>query len=174
MQRFNSRRFRIGTRMLARITLRTRCRLCWIVVSGNLANRCWPRRRNLTRNGTSLTDIDAIGEQISALLLVSCKSFVYTDQHDVGEYSAIRNAASDCRKYVNDWRAKVEDLRRNPLGDNYDFRFAERFIGVVCTPQVVFVYKDVLDQQAAHDLPMAASFDELADWVGVVRSYWNE
>jgi hypothetical protein len=129
------------------------------------------RGRTLTHNGRNLTDIDAIGESGSALLLVSCKSVLYTDQYDVGDYASIRNMASDCRNYANAWRAKVEYLQKHPLGDNYDFRFADRFIGVVCTPQVVFVHKDVLEQNAADGLPMVASFHEVADWVGVSKSH---
>jgi hypothetical protein len=131
------------------------------------------RRRTLARDGTSITDIDAIGERGDFLLLVSCKSIVYSDRHDKGEYAAIRNAASDLQKYVKRWESVLETLRSNPQGDNYDLRPFKRLVGVVCTPQVVFVDKDTLDMEAMPKLLLASSIDELAEWMGAPMSFFG-
>lgn len=131
------------------------------------------RRRTLICHGAPITDIDAIGERDGFLLLISCKSIVYSDRHDKGEYAAIRNAASDMQKYVKRWESVIENLERNPHGDNYDLRSFKRFVGVVCTPQVVFVHRETLDRKALPNLFFVSSIGELADWIGAPLNFWG-
>ena len=105
-----------------------------------------------------------------ALLIVSCKSIVYSERYDIGDYSTIRNAASTGKHAVDHWSKILDELRTNPSGDNYDFRDVTSIIGVVCTPQTVFVERGVLECKAAHELPMLVSFDELGKWTRSSRT----
>lgn len=127
-------------------------------------------RKVLRRQGRDLTDIDAIGEMDGALLIVSCKSIVYSERYDIGDYSTIRNAASTGKHAVDHWSKILDELRTNPSGDNYDFHDVTSIIGVVCTPQTVFVERGVLECKAARDLPMLVSFDELGKWTRSSRT----
>ena len=127
-------------------------------------------RITLTKNGRALTDIDAIGERESTILLVSCKSLIYSKEYDTGEYSAVRNAASTARQATERWSVVLEDLRTHPVGDNYDFRGATNLVGIVCTPQTVYVERNILEKRATDILPALVSFDELAIWSGSRRA----
>ena len=127
-------------------------------------------RKVLRRQGRDLTDIDAIGEMGGALLIVSCKSIAYSERYDIGDYSTIRNAASTAKHAVEHWSNILDELRANPSGDNYDFRDVTSIIGVVCTPQAVFVERGVLERESAHELPMLVSFEELGRWTRSSRT----
>lgn len=119
----------------------------------------------LRREGRDITDIDAVGERAGTLILVSCKSIPYSAEYDAGEYRTVRNAASTVEKAVEWWHGRLTKLRENPKGDNYDLSGFDQLVGVVCTPHVIFVFPDTLDQWAAPGLRMASSVSELADWL---------
>jgi hypothetical protein len=128
------------------------------------------RRRKLLLEGKALTDIDALGQQDSTLLLVSCKNLSYTPEYDAGEYSVVRNARTTVENAVEFWDSIVETLRANPVGDNYDFSSYERIVGVVVTPHVFFVASDAATQvratsSAGVQLVASASLGELQAFV---------
>jgi hypothetical protein len=66
---------------------------------------------------------------------------------------------------VHRWQEVTERIRRQPCGDNYDFSLFKVVVGVVCTPQVIYVAKDVLEMRAAPSLPVVVSIDELGEWL---------
>lgn len=130
------------------------------------------RGRTLVRDGKHITDIDAIGETEGTLLIVSCKSTLYSGHYDIGDYRTIRNVASNIEDAIQRWRTILDDLRGNPVGDNFDFSHFKNMIGVVCTPNIVFVDDEVLKQSAAVGLPITVSISELATWLGTADSFW--
>jgi hypothetical protein len=123
------------------------------------------RGRTLTVGGAPLTDIDAVGQLGDELLLVSCKSRVYSEEYDAGSYRIVRNRASDIEDSVRAWDARIAALKGNPRGDNYDFS-KYRVFGVVCTATPVFVRDGVATRLVERDLPAACSIRELEQWAG--------
>src|SRR5262249_21008199 len=77
------------------------------------------RGRTLRLAGKDITDIDAIGEQNTTVLLVSAKSKVYGALYDTGDYAQIRNAATAIDEAVSYWREILSVLSAHPKGDNY-------------------------------------------------------
>jgi hypothetical protein len=123
------------------------------------------RRRTLTRGGQPITDIDAIGERDGVLLLVSCKSKVYTREHDRGDHRAIRNTASDVERDVGDWKRKVARLRAS-RGDNFDLAAYTSDIAFVCVPHVPYAPEGEATVEVTSGLRACASFGEFVRWLG--------
>ncbi|WP_342350025.1 hypothetical protein [uncultured Nitrospira sp.] len=130
------------------------------------------RGRTLVRDGKHITDIDAIGETEGTLLIVSCKSTLYSGLYDIGDYRTIRNVSSNIEDAIQRWRDVLDVFRKNPVGGNFDFSHFKNIIGVVCTPKIVFVDDEVLKQSAAVGLTIAVSISELATWLGTTDSFW--
>lgn len=130
------------------------------------------RGRILVRDGKRITDIDAIGETEGTLLIVSCKSTLYSGLYDIGDYRTIRNVRSNIEEAIRRWREVLDVIRKDPVGGNFDFSHFKNIIGVVCTPKIVFVDDEVLKQSAAVGLPIAVSISELATWLGTTDSFW--
>lgn len=120
----------------------------------------------LRRDGRHITDVDAIGSRGNTLLLISCKSAVYDADYDKGEYRVVRNAQSTVDLAVKVWREFIDDLRRDPCGDNFDFSMLRDMIGVVCTPFVVYSSDADTLAEAVPGLRRCASAGELHEWLG--------
>lgn len=118
----------------------------------------------LTRGARQITDIDAIGQNGDTLLLVSCKSVIYTAEHDAGDHRAVRNTGNHAISAANKWIQKCADIMLAP-GDNFDFTSFTRAIGVVCTPYPVFVPIGVATEEVDPGLRRVSSVNELKDWV---------
>jgi hypothetical protein len=88
------------------------------------------RGRALRYQKQDVTDIDAIGERGNILLMVSCKSVVYSSAYDTGEYATIRNTADLVAKAVAYWQTKSAFFAANPIGTNYDLTKYERLAHV--------------------------------------------
>lgn len=123
------------------------------------------RGRALRRDGAAITDLDAVGARDGVLLLVSAKSRLYTALYDTGEHVQVRNAATTVEQAVGRWREVVAYLDAHRRGDNYDFSAADHMIGVVCTPQVVWVPLGEATEEAAPGLRAASSAEELERWL---------
>lgn len=121
------------------------------------------RGRDLRLNGLAITDVDALAVSGQVLLLVSCKSIVRTQELDAGVHARVRNVRTDLEKYDAFWVSRVDRLRANPKGDNYDFRGYE-IHGVVCTPAVEFTHAPQL-RRVLGDLRAVVSLDELTDFL---------
>lgn len=79
-------------------------------------------RRTIRAGGQNITDLDALGQYGDSLLLVSCKSKIYSARYDAGDFQVVRNYASEIEKAVKEWTQKMQTIRAQPMGDNYDFR----------------------------------------------------
>jgi hypothetical protein len=132
------------------------------------------RGRQLSHNGRVITDIDAIGESDGALLIVDCKSFVYSGAYDIGDYKAIRNVSTLVRDSLRHWSGICTHLIEYRKGDNYDMSRYRSILGVVCTPHVAYSDKDTILAEAAPGLPGVASVVELGQWLGVAMTLQDQ
>ena len=123
------------------------------------------RGRTLQHDGKNLTDIDALGTNGRTLLLVSCKSIIYDGAYDKGEYRVVRNVQATVDEAVQHWSNFIDELRRTPSGDNFDFSAFEEIIGVVCTPFVAYTSHPVSLNFVAPNLRASVSSAELASWL---------
>jgi hypothetical protein len=116
-------------------------------------------------DGNELTDIDAIGEKGNALLLISCKSMIYSDRYDSGDYDSVRNIRTTVEEAVKWWSGIAAYLKEHPTGINYDFSQYSKIIPVVCTPQPVFVAEPYASMFVQPGLNVACSLNELRTWL---------
>lgn len=123
------------------------------------------RGRTLRRGGRAVTDIDAIGERGSELLLISCKSIPYSREYDRGAYTVVRNAASLIEKAVASWSRTAHDLFVNPVGDNYDLSAYSSLVHLVVTPFPVFSRSTSVLEELKPGLRRASSVSELQVWL---------
>lgn len=124
-------------------------------------------QRELRLNGEDITDVDALAVSGSTVLLVSCKSVPYSLEYDRGDYNTVRNVRTLVEDADVAWGKRVEMLRKEKRGDNYDFSGYE-LLGVVCTPFVVFVKRPqarVIIQRANRFLRATCSVGELIDFL---------
>lgn len=119
------------------------------------------RGRTLRINGQAITDIDAIACRDGKLLLVSCKSMIYTLEHDLGRYNAVRNLSSTVEAASAAAVKVSEILRRARRGDNFDLSGCSMLDVVVCTPFVVYVRNGAATEPIMPGLPRAVSIREL-------------
>ena len=97
-------------------------------------------QRTLRINGRQIKDIDALAVSGSIVLLVSCKSIPYTPEYERGDYGAVRNVRTHIEQSDVEWQERVNSLRQEPVGDNYNLEGCEIY-GVVCTPFAVFAHR---------------------------------
>lgn len=124
------------------------------------------RRLTVKRSdGRELTDLDAVGEKDDCLLLVSCKSVIYSRAYDIGEFNVVRNMRTMLEEAAKYWNGVVDYLRTNPKGSNYDFSKYKLIIPVVCTPHVAYLTDPFALRFVAPKLRAACSLDELKTWL---------
>jgi hypothetical protein len=122
------------------------------------------RGRHLRHDGKTITDLDAVGDRDGTLLLVSCKSAPFSDEFDRGEYETVRNLKTAALKAVDDWATKVGDLRRHPMGGNYDLTGYRRILGVVVYPFLPWTPLGPATAEVARGLRALSTVVELHDW----------
>jgi len=123
------------------------------------------RGRTLRIDGKAVTDIDAIGFERDALLLVSCKSIIYDDDYDRGVFRVVRNVQDTVDNAVANWSKILATLRAHPLGDNYDFTKVKSMVGVVCTPYVAYTSASETLADVIDGLRACVAASELALWL---------
>ncbi|MFZ5866884.1 MAG: hypothetical protein ACOYXY_13455 [Thermodesulfobacteriota bacterium] len=128
------------------------------------------RGRHLIYDRKRVTDVDAIGAKGDRLLMVSCKSMIYSAEYDAGEAAAVRNVASTIEQAWSQWKGKKAFLEAHPKGDNYDFTEYKRIVGVVCTPNVFYVPLGPATDLVAPGLMAVSSFSELRTWLTLGES----
>ncbi|MDP3583528.1 MAG: hypothetical protein Q8R61_00235 [Thiobacillus sp.] len=123
------------------------------------------RGRPLRQSGGVLTDIDAIGVRERTLLIVSCKSVIYDRDYDQGVFRVIRNAQATIDGAVEAWEGIVAELRRQPIGENFDLSKFDEIIGVVCSPFAVYSSEERTLAFVKPNLRVSSSMLELRDWL---------
>jgi hypothetical protein len=123
------------------------------------------RGAGLRREGREFTDIDALGARGDTLLLVSCKSVIYSKDYDAGDYRLVRNIASLALESVERWFEVIRTIQEHSSGDNYNFTEFSHVIGVVCVPHVIYVPLGACTESVATDLPSLITLEELRTWL---------
>lgn len=123
------------------------------------------RRRHLRLGGERISDVDAIGALGDRVLLVSCKSVIYSGAYDKGERRSVENVAGKIVDSVMEWRNVCEQLLKNPLGDNYDLSRFRQVIGVVCAPYPAYVPVGIATEFLINGLRTACTLSELEEWL---------
>ncbi|HYT57752.1 MAG TPA: hypothetical protein VEQ38_23845 [Verrucomicrobiae bacterium] len=123
------------------------------------------RGRKLRYENQDVTDIDAIGEYNGTLLMVSCKSMIYSSAYDAGEYAAVKNKSDMINLAVTQWEEKRSFLAKHKLSANYDFRNYQRLLAVVCTPSPIYVSIGPATREIAPHLFAVTSLYELGQWL---------
>ena len=129
--------------------------------------------RTLKCNNEALTDLDAIGEKNETLLLISCKSLIYTSMYDIGDYRLVRNSISTLESAVDHWEKIREFLKSNKKGNNYDFLKYNQIIAVVCTPHPVYVPIGRATKEIAPGLMSVVCLSELISWLDETNEIIN-
>lgn len=125
------------------------------------------RAKHLKYAGQRVTDIDAIGAKGNTLLIVSCKSRIYSSEYDIGKHNVVREAQENLIKDIESWRDKVNFFRTHIRGDNYDFSLFHDIIGVVCTPFPIYISSDLGLEVRACGMRWAVTYRELQKWLQI-------
>jgi len=112
------------------------------------------RGKGLRVGGQSVTDIDALLVVGNQLVCVSCKKIELARSYDAGNYVDVRNATTKVEDAVREWADRVAALVAHPVGDNYDFAHFDAILGIVVTPDLVYV--------ESHEALEAVKIDGLA------------
>jgi hypothetical protein len=115
--------------------------------------------------GQTKTDLDAFGAIGTSLLLVQCKSRVYSGEYDIGDHQAVREGVQLVCNAVSKWTSFRDFINENPLFDNFDFSKYTEIICVVCLPHVVYAPIGLATSFVAPGLRAAVSIQELHDWL---------
>ena len=122
-------------------------------------------RRHLTIDGHSIGEIDALAYRDDTCLLISCKSILYTEQHDMGIYSSIRNTASTITDGIARWDRLIAQLMANPVGNNFDLSNVSSVVGVLVTPHVMYLPEPLVHRESLPGLRTYSSAGELIRWL---------
>ncbi|MFJ4672526.1 hypothetical protein [Kitasatospora purpeofusca] len=117
-----------------------------------------------------ITDLDAVGENGTTLLVVSCKSVPYNYSYDAGVFRTVNNVASMIDKAVAKWDSVVQTLTDTPVGRNYDLSRFQRIVGIVCLPHVPYTLIGPATETVATGpdgsiLRRVCSYSELHRWL---------
>jgi hypothetical protein len=121
--------------------------------------------RTLRISGDAITDVDAVGTFGDTLLLVSCKSFAYTEALDRGEYRPVRNLETHVTDSLEAWNLVLRRLRDSPTGDNYDLSRFQTTLGVVVYPFPPFSRSQHATREVLAGLRAVVSAAELHKWM---------
>jgi len=132
--------------------------------------RPFPERRSLVRrelriDGKAISDVYALATRNKTIILVSCKSVIYSEAYDTGDHKTVRNAASTVQDGVVKWQEVIARLKSRPVGDNYDFSAFDDLVPVLCTPYPVYVPVGIATQNVRPSLRAVVSVGELSSWL---------
>jgi hypothetical protein len=118
------------------------------------------------KNGKRIGEIDAFATLGRTLLIVSCKSVVYTAAYDRGEFAVVRNVRTMLEEADEKFAALVAHFAEFPNGgQEYDFTAYDTIAYVVVTPQVMFVAEPLLSKISLPGLRSYSSFEEFRAWL---------
>jgi hypothetical protein len=112
-----------------------------------------------------VTDLDAIGLKGKKLMLVSCKSRIYSGKFDQGDPQTIRATASVAKNALRTWLEVESILQANPKClRGFDFSKFE-ILPVVCLPHVPYLPIGPETEFIAPNLRAVVSISELRSWL---------
>lgn len=109
--------------------------------------------RHLALNHVNLSEIDAAATLPCGKvhLVVSCKSYQYTEEYERGDFNAVRNVNQRLLQDLVDWITFVRTLNTHRVGDNYRISDDAYLVPIVVTPRVLFVENDVSSIRVLHE-----------------------
>jgi hypothetical protein len=112
-----------------------------------------------------LTDLDAIGLKGKTLMLVSCKSRIYSRRFDQGDPKTIQATANVAKDALAKWREVKSVLEANPRClKGIDFSNFE-ILPVICLPHVPYLPIGPETEFIAPGLRAVVSVSELRRWL---------
>jgi hypothetical protein len=118
------------------------------------------------RNGKYVGEIDAFGALDRTLLLVSCKSVIYTAEHDQGVYSVVRNTRTMLEEAAEACAEMEQLLLQFPTnGQEYDLSLYDTIVSIIVTPHVMYVQEPLLSQTVFDGLRKYCGFEEFRNWL---------
>jgi hypothetical protein len=116
-------------------------------------------------DGSTETDLDAIGAKENKLLLVSCKSREYSEKLDISDPQALHKVKQLASKAYSKCLQAKRFLEMHPdlVADLDIMRF--EIVPVVCLPFVPYLPIGVETNSALDGLRNVVSLDELAQWL---------
>jgi len=134
--------------------------------SNDLRKYITRKDRHLKRaDGSSITDVDAIGQKDNTLLLVSVKAFTQSADYDAAKGNAVRNLVDAVHTAIYEARAKQKELSERRTSSNYDFSKFSQILMPVCTLLPIELPIGPGTQEIDPGLYVATSLDELAEWL---------
>ncbi len=115
--------------------------------------------------GDLITDIDALAARGDTLLLIDCKTH-YLEGLSEGEHAPTRNVRDRVASEAKSWVAKVERIRAQPLGKNFDFTAFAQVIPLLVLPYLPWLDEETFEWQAVDGLQLVTTLQELILWLG--------
>lgn len=115
------------------------------------------------RDGSTLSDIDAVARKDGDLVLLSCKSIAFRKGHQAGDYGSMLNIRQRTEQAIDHWDRVIAELRSDPGLLNVSLPEETTVHGVVVLPFTPWVIEP---QHYSPTTPLATppaiSTDELA------------
>ena len=109
--------------------------------------------RHLTFERKNLSEIDAAatlpGGKVH--LVISCKSYLFTEEYERGDFNVVRNVNERLLKDIEKWMDFVNTLNTHRVGDNYRIPDDAYLVPIVVTPRVLFIEDDVSSIRVLND-----------------------
>lgn len=113
------------------------------------------------RDGSELTDIDAVAVRGNRLLLVSCKSSAHTPELARGSFAETRNARERAHKALHDWGERVQAVRDDPGILGLSFPRQMKIDGCVVFPTIPYFTDTAGNRRVFGRVPALLSVSEL-------------
>ena len=113
------------------------------------------------RDGTDLTDIDAVAMRGNRLLLVSCKSFPLTREVARGDWRTIPGALDKVHTALADWEAVVAAVKSDPGLLGIPIAPGTKIDGCVVFPAVPYFTEPTGSRNVFGIIPVLLSLSEL-------------
>jgi len=125
--------------------------------------------RKISRpNGDLLTDLDAVAWRDGELILVSCKSMVFTTSHSRGDHNAMRELRRKSEAAITSWDTVVDTIRTNPALLPVDIPAGTNITGLVVLPTIPYVVDRAhLAPRGPLEVPAILAVTEL--WAALCR-----
>jgi hypothetical protein len=119
-------------------------------------------RKVMRRDGSHMTDIDAVAYRNRDLVLVSCKSLAFTVPALAGELSITRNIVDKTHAAASQWSDVIAELRDDPGLLPLNLPSDVRISGCVAFPSVPFFTEPQWRFEVLDGVPYMVSVNELA------------
>jgi hypothetical protein len=119
------------------------------------------RKKIRRRDGTELTDVDAVALRGRQLLLVSCKSFAVTREVARGDYRITPTSLDRSHEALAKWTTVIDEIRNDPelLGQRLPAEI--QIDGCIVFPIVPYYSEPAGDRRVFRHIPVLLAISEL-------------